>query len=110
MHRVVAPTDDETPGLDPDEPVHLSLHGEWSEQRGYARSMPDGSLETLVLEDRYVSELMKADSAEVYAYRSMAFDEPPALRARPTCSATRWAAKRACSSRSVIRKGFESSL
>ena len=75
-HRVASLGDDETPGLDPDEPIYFTLHGEWSEQRGFGRVMPDGSFETLVLEDRNVFGLQKADSADVYSFRSMAFDDP----------------------------------
>ncbi len=77
VHRVAFLADDDTPGLDPDEPIYLSLHGEWSERRGYARVMPSGAVEQLVLEDAYVSSLVRADSADVYVYREMAFDDPP---------------------------------
>ncbi|MGH7541633.1 MAG: alpha/beta hydrolase family protein, partial [Gemmatimonadota bacterium] len=76
-HRVAFEPDDDTPGLDPNEPIYLSLHGEWSEKRGYARAMPDGSLETLLLSDKFVTALTKADSSDVYLYREMAFDDPP---------------------------------
>jgi len=79
VHRVAFMPDDDAPGLGPDEPLYLSLHGEWSEQRGYARIMPNGSVERLIMKDAYVSSLAKADSADVYLYREMAFDDPPDL-------------------------------
>lgn len=78
-HRVAFMPDDETPGLDPDEPIYLSLYGDWSERRGYARLQPNGTVDRLVLGDAYIYSLAKADSADVYAYRRMAFDDPPDL-------------------------------
>jgi len=70
-------TDDDVPGLDPAEPVYLTLHGEWSEKRGFARVMPTGEVERLAYDDKMMDRLSKADSVEVFAYRSMAFDDPP---------------------------------
>lgn len=77
IHRVAFMPDDDQPGLNPNDPVYLTLHGEWTEQRGYAWVRPDGDTQTLLLDDAYVSALVKADSVEVFAFRSMAFDDPP---------------------------------
>ena len=77
IHRVASLPDDDVPGLEADEPVYLSLRGEWSEQRGYARALPGGGTERLILRDAYVSGLAKADSSATYFYREMAFDDPP---------------------------------
>ncbi len=77
VHRAVTMSDDDVPGLDPEEPIYVTLHGEWSEKRGYARIRPGGTAERLVYEDQMISGLAKADSVEVYVYRSMAFDDPP---------------------------------
>lgn len=76
-HRVQVLGDDDVPGLNPEEPIYLSLHGEWSEKRGYARVMPDGTVERLLYEDEMISGLLKADSADVYVYRAMRFSDPP---------------------------------
>ncbi|MDX1578754.1 MAG: YqiA/YcfP family alpha/beta fold hydrolase, partial [Gemmatimonadota bacterium] len=76
-HRVAFEEDDGQPGLDPAEPIYLRLHGEWSEKRGFARVLPDGEVERFVYDDHYVSGLAKADSADVYLYRAMAWDDPP---------------------------------
>ncbi len=79
IHRVAFLADDDVPGVDPAEPIYLTLHGDWTETRGYARVLPGGDVERLLLEDRSVSGLMRGDSADVYVYRSMAFDDPPDL-------------------------------
>ena len=77
-HRLSGPEDDNgVPGRDPQVPIYLSLHDDQSEERGYSRLMPDGALERLVLGDAFFTGLTKADSAEVYAYRAMAHDDPP---------------------------------
>ncbi len=78
-HRVARLPDDDTPGIDPDAALYLSLYDEKTEQRGYARLPPgwDGPAETLVFEDRLVEGLTRADSADVLLYRAQAFDDPP---------------------------------
>jgi len=76
-YRVAFLEDDDVPGLDPDGPIYLTAYGVWSEKRGYARVLPGGVVEDLVFDDKLVSGLVKADSADVYVYRSMAFDDPP---------------------------------
>ena len=78
-HRIARLPDDDTPGIDPDGALYLSLYDEKTEQRGYARLPPgwDGPAETLVFEDRLVEGLTRADSADVLLYRAQAFDDPP---------------------------------
>jgi len=76
-HRLSFQPDDDVPGHEADEPLYVSLHGEWSERQGYGRLMPDGTFEPLLMRDAYVYGLTKADSADVYLYREMAFDDPP---------------------------------
>ena len=78
-HRVARLPDDDTPGLDPDAPVYLTLYDEKTEQRGYARLAPgwDGPVETLVFEDALAGGLARADSADILLYRAEAFDDPP---------------------------------
>ena len=78
-HRVARLPDDDTPGIDPDAPVYLTLYDEQTEERGYARlrSGWDGPVETLLFEDALVSGLARADSAGILLYRAEAFDDPP---------------------------------
>jgi dipeptidyl aminopeptidase/acylaminoacyl peptidase len=64
--------------LDPRAPLYLSLHGEWSERRGYARVRPGARVaERLVYEDAFVGGLARADSAPVLAYRAERRDDAP---------------------------------
>ncbi|MCG8467424.1 MAG: prolyl oligopeptidase family serine peptidase [Gemmatimonadetes bacterium] len=77
IHRVVDPFDDDEPGVDADGPIYVRLHGDRSEKRGYGRIAPDGTFEALVFEDKMINGLAKADSADVFVYRSMAFDDSP---------------------------------
>ncbi|MBI3981773.1 MAG: S9 family peptidase [Gemmatimonadetes bacterium] len=76
VHRVVD-LDRERDAFDPAAPLYLSLHGEWSEQRGYARILPGRSPERLLLVDRLLSGLAKADSANVLIYRAETRDDSP---------------------------------
>jgi dipeptidyl aminopeptidase/acylaminoacyl peptidase len=76
VHRVVD-LDREREAIDPRRPLYLSLHGEWSEQRGYARIRPGKEPETLLLADRFVTGLMKADSAPVLAWSVEGRDDSP---------------------------------
>jgi dipeptidyl aminopeptidase/acylaminoacyl peptidase len=71
--------------LDPDEewidsgkPVHFSLFGIWTKRSGYARLNPGATATTqLVADDRGISGLVKAEKADVYAYVTQRFDDPP---------------------------------
>jgi len=76
VHRVVD-LDPEEEAFDARAPLYLSLHGEWSEKRGFARVLPGGEVERLVYDDRYFASLQKADSAEVLVYRAEARDDSP---------------------------------
>ena len=78
IHRVVD-LDREEAALDADAPLYLSLHGEWTEQRGYARIRPGRAPERLLLADKFVTGLAKADSADVFLYRAEARDDSPDL-------------------------------
>jgi dipeptidyl aminopeptidase/acylaminoacyl peptidase len=78
INRVVR-LDFESPTIDPSEPIYLSLRGEWSEKRGYARLRLGREPERLIFRDEYVRRLQKADSADVYVFSSEAFDDSPDL-------------------------------
>ena len=76
MHRVVD-LDREEPAFDPKNPIYVSMRGEWSEKRGYARIKPSGGVEQLVFDDKMIRSLQKADSAQIFLYRSEARDDSP---------------------------------
>lgn len=78
IHRVVR-LDREADAFDPSAPLYLSLRGEWSEQRGYARIRAGGEVEGLVLRDQLISGLTKADSSDVFLFTAQAFDDSPDL-------------------------------
>ena len=78
IHRVVDLDRDEA-AFDADAPLYLSLHGEWSEQRGFARVRPGRIPERLLLVDKLASGLVKADSADVFLYRAEARGDSPDL-------------------------------
>ncbi|MDH3733977.1 MAG: prolyl oligopeptidase family serine peptidase [Gemmatimonadota bacterium] len=78
-YRVAFIPDDDEPGLDSDEPLYLTMHDDQTERRGYARLMPNGTVETLVFDDMSFQSLARADSADVYMYRTQAFDRSPNL-------------------------------
>jgi dienelactone hydrolase len=71
--------------LDPDEewidtskPLHLSVFGIWSKRSGYARLAPNAARATpVVVLDKSLGALGKAEKADVYAYVVQRFDEPP---------------------------------
>jgi hypothetical protein len=48
--------------IDPRGTVYLSLHGRWTQQRGYARMRIGSAPQRLILEDRGVRGLARADS------------------------------------------------
>lgn len=75
-HRVVR-LDPDQDAFPPDEPIYLSLYGEWTKDSGYARLHPDGDLETLVYAPRSVSRLSKAEEADRYVYVTQRYDLPP---------------------------------
>ncbi len=79
IHRVIR-LDPAARAFDPDASIYLSLRGEWTENRGYAR-LSEGRVERLVLRDRMVAGLLKADSAEVFLYREEGRDLSPNLLA-----------------------------
>ena len=81
--------------IDLDQPLTLSMYGEWTKKSGYARLAPAGarlgddraapgepsvparSPEPLVWLDKSVGRLAKAKDAEVYAYVVQSFDDSP---------------------------------
>ena len=63
--------------IDLDEPVYLSLYGEWTKKSGYGVLNPNGSVERLVWLDKNVGSLAKAERADVYGYIAQDYDDSP---------------------------------
>ena len=88
QHRYVDLTE-EAPGepdvIPRDAPLYWNLYDEWTEEHGYARSSQlTGTPERLLWKPKSVGWLMRADSADVYAYRVEDFeDSPDYFRAGP---------------------------
>ena len=76
VYRVVQPMSEQK-AFSNTAPLYFSLHGEWSEKRGYARLDAGGPAIRLVFEDRSIGGLAKADSATVFVYRAEARDDSP---------------------------------
>ena len=98
-HRYVDLTD-EAPGapdvIAEDGPVYWKVYDEWTEEHGYARAPqltgadPAASVERLLWQPATVSRLMRADSADVYAYHVEDFeDSPDYFRAGPALADAR---------------------
>ncbi|TVR64649.1 MAG: S9 family peptidase [Gemmatimonadales bacterium] len=77
-HRIVRVGDDD-PFLASDGPWWVSLYGDFTKQFGYGRLVPGAGVERLILDDRNVGRLIRADDADVYAWVTQRYDEPPAL-------------------------------
>ena len=75
-HRIVR-LDPNEDWIDTSKPLTLSLFGIWTKKSGYARRAPGGSIERLVFDDRAVSNLAKAEDADVYVYVTQKFDDSP---------------------------------
>jgi dipeptidyl aminopeptidase/acylaminoacyl peptidase len=72
--------DEETDDIDLRDPQYFSIFGEWTKQSGFARWGGRGhATERILLEDRSVSGLRKADGADVFVFRKEAFDDSPDL-------------------------------
>lgn len=76
VHRIVRlGTPDE--GIDLTKPLYLSLSGRTSKKSGYARLTIGKPLERLVYDDARITRLMKADSADAYAFMRERFNDAP---------------------------------
>jgi dipeptidyl aminopeptidase/acylaminoacyl peptidase len=63
--------------IDLSKPVYFSLSGKKTKQSGYARRMPSGRVERLVLADAQYGALSRADSVPVFAFTRQRYDESP---------------------------------
>jgi dipeptidyl aminopeptidase/acylaminoacyl peptidase len=76
VHRYVRVGPDEE-GIDLSRPMLLSVAGERSKKSGWAALRPGGQPVVLRFEDARLARLVRADSAEVYAFTSERFDDSP---------------------------------
>ena len=64
--------------IDPTQPIYFSVYDDWAEAWGYARAPKLGDRPaTVAWGDARYSGLVKADDAEVYAYRVESFEDSP---------------------------------
>jgi dipeptidyl aminopeptidase/acylaminoacyl peptidase len=77
IHRLLD-LDREEPAHAPDEPWYFHTRGDWTEHQGYARLDPGADVARQLFElPKSVGGLVKAEEAEVYAYRAGARDDSP---------------------------------
>jgi dipeptidyl aminopeptidase/acylaminoacyl peptidase len=76
VHRYVRLRPDED-GVDLSQPMLVSLAGERDKKSGWARLRPGSAATTLRYEDARLGRLVRADSADVYAFTSERFDVSP---------------------------------
>lgn len=65
------------PALKSSEPIYLSMFGDVSKNRGYARVDRRNRVETLIYESKSISRIGKADKADKYVYMSQTAVESP---------------------------------
>jgi len=63
--------------IDLNEPVYLSLYGEWTKKSGYGQLKSGGGVTSLVWLDKNVGSLAKAKEAKVYQYIAQDYDDSP---------------------------------
>jgi dienelactone hydrolase len=76
VHRYVGTGPDED-GIDPSRPILVSLSGERTKKSGWGRLRPGSAVVPLRFEDARLSRLVRADSADVYAFTVERFDDSP---------------------------------
>jgi dipeptidyl aminopeptidase/acylaminoacyl peptidase len=75
-HRYVR-LDDEAESINRDEYLYLYLYGEQNKKGGYARMRLGRPPERLVFENKRITSLARADSADVFLYIKQSFDDSP---------------------------------
>lgn len=78
VHRYLR-LDREAEAIDPDAPLYLRLSGEWTKQTGLARVRMGNPVERLILADKSVTGLVKAEDTDVFAYTVQDADDSPDL-------------------------------
>jgi dipeptidyl aminopeptidase/acylaminoacyl peptidase len=77
-HRLVRLTPADSV-VNPRRDHYLSLHGHWTQRRGYARVRLGQPARRLILEDAGIWGLARADSADVFVFRSETRNSPPRI-------------------------------
>ena len=76
-YRVVR-VDRDADALAADEPLYYSTYGEWTKKAGFSRARRGETPEPLIWADaRFAGGLLKAEDADVYAFRRERFDDSP---------------------------------
>ena len=75
-HRLVR-LDPEADAFDPDEPLYYSTYSEWTKEAGFSRARRGDTPEPLIREDAHFGGLLKAEDADVYAFRRERFEDSP---------------------------------
>ncbi|WP_420441829.1 prolyl oligopeptidase family serine peptidase [Candidatus Palauibacter sp.] len=76
-YRVVR-VDPDADAFAPDEPLYYSIYGEWTKQAGFSRGRRGATPEPLIRADAsFAGGLLKAEDADVYAFRRERFDDSP---------------------------------
>ena len=76
-YRVVR-VDRDADAFAPDEPLYYSTYGEWTKQAGFSRGRRGATPEPLIWADAsFAGGLLKAEDADVYAFRRERFDDSP---------------------------------
>lgn len=81
-YRVVsADLDGDGDGIGSDERIYYSVYGEWTKRAGFAGAEIGDEPEMLIWEDKmfggFVTPFMKAEDADVFAFRMESFDDSP---------------------------------
>jgi dipeptidyl aminopeptidase/acylaminoacyl peptidase len=76
VHRYIRLRRDEE-AIDMTRPLLLSLTGEWTKKSGWARLRAGQAPERLVFEDRSLTRLARADSADIYVFVREDYDDSP---------------------------------
>jgi dipeptidyl aminopeptidase/acylaminoacyl peptidase len=77
IYRYTAVTTDRTSGIDLSKPLYLATIGKYSKKQGYARLLPGRPAERLAFEDARLSNLRRADSADIFLFTRERFDDSP---------------------------------
>ncbi len=73
--------DSDDDGIGSDETIYYSVYSEWTKKAGFAGAAPGDDPQILVWEDKrfggFSSPLLKADDADLFAFRMEGFDDSP---------------------------------
>ncbi len=81
-HRIASrDLDGDDDGIGSDETIYYSVYSEWTKKAGFAAADPGDEPQMLVWEDKrfggFSSPFLKADDADIFAFRMEGFDDSP---------------------------------